>query len=628
VTLQLLRFRDYELDPGRFELRRAGHRIRLERKPLELLILLAEKQGQLVGREEIIERVWGKDFFFDAERGVNNAIRKIRAALNDDPERPRFVETVLGKGYRFASDVESIASAPAPRESPPESSRPEAVASPWNSRLRRALVVSGGLLVLIVAAAWGLFRWRERAPSASVQIHSIAVLPLENLSGDASQEYFADGMTDALITDLAQIRDLKVISRTSAMQYKGARRPLREIARALDVDAVVEGSVSRSGNRVRITAQLIAARTDKHLWADSYERELKDVLILQDDVARDVAKEIRVRVTPQVQARLSRSRPVNPEAYEAYLKGVYFWNKRDRAGLESAIEFFNRAIAADPGYAPPYAGLAQSYVPLSYFGYLRGTDARPKVIAAAGKALELDESLAEAHTTLGSAKSFYDYDWEGAEKEFRRAIELNPNYATAYTWYAQLLSSEGRHEQALAENKRGLQLDPVSLINNAGWGYRLYRLRRYDDAVSALKDALQLDPSFYSTHWNLGLAYAEQKKFAAAISELQKAEALSQQNALVLGALGYVYAMSGDNGRARAVLRALQNQSRTRYVDPYAFAVVYVGLGDKDKAFAWLEKASDDRDCHVTFLDAEPMLDSLRSDPRFHGLLRRMNLSR
>jgi len=488
----------------------------------------------------------------------------------------------------------------------------------------------GGLVTAVAAAfaVLGAVRLLERVRGAVAMptFRSLAVLPLENLSGDPSQEYFADGMTDALITDLAQIGELKVISRTSVMRYKRTKEPLPEIARALDVDAVVEGSVSRSGNRVRVTAQLIAARTDKHLWADSYERELKDVLIMQDEVAKDVAREIRVRVTAQEQARLSRSRPVDPEAYEAYLKGLYFWNKRDKAGLEKAIEFFNRSIAADPSYAPPYAGLAQSYVPLSYFGYLRGTDARPKVIAAIGKALELDESLAEAHTALGAAKSFYDRDWRGAEKEFRRAIELNPNYATARTWYSQILASESRHDEAVAESKRALELDPVSLIINAGWGHRLYRARRYDEAVSALNVALELDPNFYSTRWNLGMAYAQQKKFDAAIRELQKAEALSQQNALVLGGLGYAYAISSDKNQARAVLRSLENQASTQYVDPYAFAVVYAGLGDKDKGFMWLERANEDRDCWIVFLNAEPMLDSLRSDPRFSSLSRRLGL--
>ena len=441
-------------------------------------------------------------------------------------------------------------------------------------------MIYGALLALVVAAVWTWYHWRVGSGSQASQIHSLAVLPLANLSGDPAQEYFADGMTDELITEIAQVGSLHVTSRTSSMRLKATAKTTQEIARELNVDAILEGSVARAGGRVRITAQLIDARTDKHVWASAYETELKDVLEMQDAVARDVVKQIRLRLTAPEQERLSRSRPVNPVAHEAYLKGLYHWNKRDRRGLEKAIEYFNQAIAKDPNYAPPYALLAQSYIALNYFGFMRGTEARSKAAPALTKALELDDSLAEAHAVLGAAKSLYDYDWEGAEKEFQRAIELNPSYATAHHWLAQLLSVESRHDQALAESKRALELDPLSLIINASYGHRLYWARRYDEASAQLSHpTLELDPNFPTTHWYLGLVYAQQKKFPAAIRELQTAENLfHDENTLVLGGLGYAHGASGNTAQAHAILRRLERRPRDEYVDPYAFALVYVGL--------------------------------------------------
>ncbi|HYL13744.1 MAG TPA: winged helix-turn-helix domain-containing protein [Terriglobales bacterium] len=615
------------LDVSRYELTVGGRRARLERQPMELLILLVQRKGQLVKREDIVKKLWGDDVFVDIDGGINHVIRKIRSALHDNPDHPRYLETVVGKGYRFIGEVEVAGAAPGNRDSPSGAgSSPAAVAL---RRSRYTPLVYGALLTLVVIAAWTWYHWRGGSSSQAGQIHSLAVLPLANLSGDPAQEYFADGMTDELITEIAQVGSLRVTSRTSALRYKATAKTAPEIARELHVDAILEGSVARAGERVRITAQLIDARADKHLWASAYETEPKDVLGMQDAVARDVAKQIRLRLTAPEQERLSRAHPVNPEAHEAYLKGLYHWNKRDRRGLEKAIEYFNQAIAKDPDYAPPYAGLASSYVPLTYYGYLRGTDTRSKVAATLAKALELDDSLAEAHAVLGTAKIFYDYDWEGAEKEFLRAIELNPSYSQAHSWYAQLLSAESRNDQALAEGKHALELDPLSLAISAGQGNRLYWARRYDEASAHLSHAaLELDPNFPITHWYLGMVYAQQKKFQAAIRELEAAENLYHgENTLVLGGLGYAYGASGDTAQAHGILRHLERRARDEYVDPYAFALVYVGLKNKDKAFAWLEKAHEDRDCLIAFLNAEPALDDLRTDPRFQDLLRRTGLA-
>ena len=560
--------------------------------------------------------------------------RTVVPAARLNPDVPLELERIITKclekdrnlRYQHASEVRSdLQRLKRDTESghiPIATNRVPHVRASWQSLIA---VVAGLVILIVVGLRAGRFgQWLR--PVAVRPIESLAVLPLQNLSGDPAQEYFADGMTEELITDLGQISSLRVISRTSVMQYKGAHKPLPEIARELHVDGVVEGSVIRMGNRIRITAQLIRAPTDAHLWAKSYERDLGDALALQDEVARAIADEIRVRLTPEQQSRLSGSRHVNPEAHDAYLKGLFYWNKRDRADLEKAIGFFNQAIMIDPNYALPYAGIAQSYIPLTYFGYVRGNDVRSTVTTALTKALELDDSLAEAHTALGSAKHFYEYDWVGAEREFKRAIQLNPNYATAHQWYAQMLGCEDRGEEALAEHKRALALDPLSLIIISGTGHRLYRLRRYEDAATALRNAVEMDNNFPSPHWNLGLVYAQQKDFVAAIRELQKADTLFQGDPLVLGALGYTYAGSGDSIRARMVLLRLENQARQQYVDPDAFALVYVGMGNKDKAFEWLRRAIDDRQGWVTFIKAEPILDSLRSDPRFEDLLRRMNL--
>lgn len=392
-----LHFRDYELDPDGFELSRAGHRLRLERKPMELLILLAEKQGQLVKREEIIEKIWGKDFFFDAENGINNAIRKIRSALNDNAEHPLFVETSLGKGYRFIAPVERVLE-------PGASPSLELRAIPQERtvlRSRRAWVPALGVTALIAAAfALNIAGIRTRIlPRGVPPIHSIAVLPLENLSGDINQEYFADGMTDALITDLAQISSLRVISRTSAMHYKGSHQPLPEIAKELNVDAVVEGSVTRSGNRVRITAQLLEARSDRHLWAKAYDRDVREIVSLQQEVADSIVSEIQPKLRPEGRASVNRERRVNPDAYDDYLRGMYFWHKFTEPGMRQAQEYFEKSVQKDPSYALGYAWLANTYGQLGdYVGPRKEFMLKSKETSQ--KALQLDDNVAVAHGAL------------------------------------------------------------------------------------------------------------------------------------------------------------------------------------------------------------------------------------
>ena len=608
----------FEADARSLELRKQSRRVRIQQQPLQILLILLERAGEVVTREELRHALWPADVNVDFDRSLNKAFVKLRDALDDSATSPRFIETLPRVGYRFIAAVEA-----APPVTPPTIIDTKPVEPPAR-RFHRLLVFAIPSAVVIALLLLGI--WFRTGNESGAPIRSLAVLPLENLSGAPGQDYFADGMTDELITEFAQVGSLRIISRTSVMQYKATRKTIPEIGKELGVDAVLEGSVARSGNRVRITAQLIDARSDKHLWANRYEGEFRDVLAMQDAVARDVVEKIRLRLSVEQAARLNRSRPVNPAAHEAYLKGLYFWNKRTRDGLQKALAFFNQSIAVDPNYALPYAGIAQAYIPLTYFGEVRGTEARGKVMEAVTKALALDDSLAAAHTALGSAKSFYDYDWEGAEREFLRAIALDPNYATGRLWYAQLLGAEGRTGEALEEGKRALTLDPLSLVVNAGWGHRLYRARRFDDAATFLNSvALELDPDYPVTHWTLGFVYIQQKKFPAAIAELRRALAL-QSNPLFEGTLGYAYAQSGDRSGAMNELTRLENMARTRYVDPYAFAMIYAGLGDRDRAFERLQNASDDRDGFVTFVNCEPMLDSLRSDPRFGALLAKMGL--
>jgi serine/threonine protein kinase/Tfp pilus assembly protein PilF len=435
---------------------------------------------------------------------------------------------------------------------------------------------------------------RARRGPSTKRIHVLAVLPLENLSRDPSQDYFADGMTEVLIANLARIGALKVISRTSVMRYKGARKGLPEIAQELKADAVIEGSVLQSGNRVRITAQLIHAATDQHLWAESYERDLRDVLALQSEVAQAVAREVEVKVTPQERVRLATTRTVNFEAYQLYLKGRYFWNKRTEQDLRKSIGYFHQAIDLDPSYALAYSGLADCYSLLGWdlFGALPPREALPIAKAAALKALEIDDTLADAHNSLAWIQFAFDWNWPGAECGFKRALELNPGHATAHHWYAEYLLAMGRQEEAIAEIKQAQELDPLSLIISSVVGWVFYYARQYDQAIAQCLKTLEMAPDFSIGHWILGRVYEQQSQFEKAIAELEKAVALSTSSPFALGSLGHAYAVSGKTSEARKVLEELMETSTRRYVSPYSIATIYAGCGESDLAFRCLRSSS------------------------------------
>ena len=456
------------------------------------------------------------------------------------------------------------------------------------------------------------------------RVRSIAVLPLENLSHDPEQEYFADGMTEALIAGLAKIGALRVISRTSVMRYKGARVPLPEIARALNVDAVMEGSVLRHGNRVRITTLLIEAATDRNLWAETYERELGDIFALQSEVAQAVAGEIRVKLTPHEAATLAGGRAVDPQAYHAYLKGRYHWEKRSEEGLKRALEYFHEAIERDPTYALAYVGLADYYITLGNFSLMSSQECYPKGKAAAKKALQTDPGSAEALTTLAVIQGSYEWDREGAEASFRRAIELNPNYATAHHWYADHLVSLGRFDEGIAEGGRALKLDPLSLVINADLGGYLFYARRYDEALEQVRKMLDLDPSFASAVRQLGGVYEQMGRYDEAIAEFEKTRQLTGGATYSLTALAHAYALAGRTQDARRMLAELAEVAKRKFVSSYGLAAVHVALGEVDRAFEWLERGFEEHDRALIWLKVAPRFDALRGNARLQEMLRRV----
>jgi TolB-like protein/Tfp pilus assembly protein PilF len=495
---------------------------------------------------------------------------------------------------------------------------------------RRLWLAPGGIvalaLLIVIVVGLPILFWRSRSRSAPQGIRSLAVLPLENLSGDASQNYFADGMTDELITDLAQISALRIISRTSVMVYKGARKPLPQIARELNVDAVVEGTVLRSGDQVRITAQLIEASTDKHLWSQSYEGELRDTLALQSRVASAIADQIRISLTPQEQAALKNVKVVNPEAYESYLKGRYFWNKRTADGLKVALAYFEQAIEEDPKYAQAYSGLADTYALLGdwQYGVMTPREAFPKAKAAAIKALELDSTLGEAHNSLAFVLDGFDWDLDAGGKEFQRAIELSPGYATAHHWYAWHLSLLGRFDEAIVEMRKAENLDPLSLIINADLAELLGLAHSYDEAIRQSLKTIEMDPNFALAHNQLAQAYLQKHMYAEAVAELQKAVKLSGDSPTCMANLARAYVASGRRSEAVKLLDDLKKRSNPGYSNASEIAMVYASLGDADQAMNWLEKGFEERFNPGVLL--RPGFDPLRSDPRFQNLLRRVGL--
>jgi len=614
----LLRFGIFDLDPKSGELRKAGVEINLPPQPAIVLVLLATRAGQLVTREELRQQIWGKETFVDFEHGLNSCIKQIRAALDDHPDAPRYIETRPRRGYRFIAPVQQV-SVVSSEELPGSARRIGA--------RRFSIAIVALVLALLATGYVARFASPRHTVSPADKI-MLAVLPFENLTGDARQEYLSDGLTEEMITQLGRMHPerLGVIARTSAMQYKKARKRTDEIGRELGVAYLLEGSLRRAGDHVRVSAQLIQVRDETHLWAESYERDLRDILALQKDVAQAIAREIDLKLTPQQQARLARARPVDPRAYEFYLKGRYFWNKRSEEGYTRAIDYFEQAIARDPAYARAYAGLADAYALLGSMpnAELPRSEAMPRARAAALKAIELDEGLADAHTSLAFVLMHFDWDWPAAQREFARALELNPGYATAHHWYAFWLMAQGRAEEALLEIRVAQRLDPLSLIINTDVGEMLYYGRRYDETIEQARRALEMESGFALAHRLLGWGYLAKRQFAPAIEQLGTTARLSGGQLDQLAVLGLAYAEAGRRAEARKVLHQLEQASQQRPDIAHSMALVLAGLGEKDQAFARLEQAYREHDGSLILLKVNPLLDPLRSDARFQDLVRRV----
>jgi TolB-like protein/DNA-binding winged helix-turn-helix (wHTH) protein/Tfp pilus assembly protein PilF len=642
TSARIVRFGIFEVDLNTLELRKHGLRLKLPEQPFHILAMLLERPGEIITRDELRNRLWQTDTFVDFDHGLNNAVLRLREVLGDSSDNPRFVETIPRRGYRFIAHVEEFFPTPlvpvhesaanqvigAPA-APPESATDPPKGSPPLSMQRRIAVGVVGLLVILIAGVIAARYFTTRNSNsvlAGKQTTSLVVLPLENLSGDQEQDYFADGMTDELIANLAKIRSLRVISRSTAMAYKHTRKPLSEIANELHVDAVVEGTVLRVDQRVRITAELVQVSTDHHLWAETYESQIGDVLALQNRVSSAIVNEIRINLSPQDRERLARNPAIAPEAYENYLKGRFYWNKRTDENLNKAIAYFSQATAQDSHYALAYAGLSDCYsiVGATIFGSMPVSEAAPKAREAARRALEIDPTLAEAETPLATLKFNYDWDWSGSEDDFQHAIQLNPSYATAYQRYSLFLMAMGRFQDGFNQINKARELDPLSISINFSLGWRLYLARQYDRAIAQLRNTLEMDPSYELPHLVLGQAYEEKGTFDLAIPELQKAVELSHGTPLMVSALAHAHARAGNKEEAEKLLAQLERDAKTKYVSPYYFAIVYLGLGDNEQAMNWLEKAFADRSNGLVFMRVEPELDRLRSNPRFLALQQRL----
>lgn len=606
----VIRFGPFELDLGPGELRKHGLKTRLQQQPFRVLALLLEHPGEVVTREELRQAIWPADTFVDFNEGLDATIYKLRNTLGDSSEKPRFVETLPRRGYRFIAPIEEV--------------RPKTI------RVRNLLTLAGVLTAVVLVLLFGLnlagTRDRLLRRTSNKRIRSLAVLPLQNLSGDPSQEYFVDGMTEALTTDLGKIGALRVISRTSAMQYKGTRKALPEIGRELNVDAVVEGAVLRSGERVRITTQLVETSSDRHLWAETYERDLRDVLVLQDELALTIAKQIQVKLSVDEQTRLATAHSVDTEALEAYLQGREEWNNWTEESSKKSIQYFEQAVRKNPAYAPAWAGISDSYMLLHIFGaqsqaFSPRQETFQKAKTAALKALELDPSLSEAHVSLASVLLF---QWTAAERELQRAIALNPSNAMAHQWYGYLLSALGRFDEAIAEMQRALELDPLSSNKQNSLGATFYRAARYDEALAHFREVPDADVNSAYRHFRMAAIYERKGMQKEAVAEMLTALRIKHQNELAATVQGK-FTSSGYSSAKRTFLWGDLRENQRQVKDallPLAVTIAgdYALLGQKRNAFEWLEKAFREREHDLMYLKVDDRFEALRSDPRFQNL--------
>jgi TolB-like protein/DNA-binding winged helix-turn-helix (wHTH) protein len=634
VSSPVYRFGDFQLDCGAFELLRKGHSVRVERKPMELLILLASRPGQLVTRTEIAGRLWSSEVFVDTEHGINTAVRKLRYLLRDDPETPQFIQTVTGRGYRFIAQIATVEpeSTPLPptsevqQQSGSDSANPSQ-SKPLAARRRPAIVwlIGFGLVFVLAAAvllAFDAGGWRDRFFPRTSRIEALAVLPLGNLSNDPTQEYFSDGMTDAITTELGMLGGPRVISRQSTMQFKGSKASLQEIARKLNVDGVIEGTVERFGDRVRISVRLTKADPERQLWADEYDRDIRDVLAVQADIARAVAREVRVKLSQEEKRSLGSRRPVDPQAHKEYLQGLY---DADRSNYDAAIAHLKNSIQRDPTFAPAYAALADTY-----FWQGHPENNGPSVVtvlplarAAAEKALQLDPSLGQTHLVLGELATA-DYNWGEAEAQYKEAIRLDPSCSECHHQYGALCQSQGRHDAAIAEVEKAVELDPLSPGLRNQLGLVAVTSRNYQEAITQFE-------SLHQDAWipPLATSYMELGRFPEALAATRKCEN-SDPGEWCLIVRANIYSRWGKKAEAEKILDQFRKTAHQRYVFPSTFFRLYQAVGDKEQALYWLERAYQEKDpslfwLRFDWLSVDPSGEILRSEPRFLAVYRKLN---
>jgi TolB-like protein/DNA-binding winged helix-turn-helix (wHTH) protein/Flp pilus assembly protein TadD len=612
----IVHFGIFQLDLKARELHKGGVKVKLQEQPFRVLALLVDRAGQVVTREELQQKVWPTDVYVGFDQGLNNAIKKVRDALGDSADNPRFIETVDRHGYRFVAPVSAALGRPSERR------------GHFGLRSLRNTALIGLATASLIAAlaywAWHGSAVRDRTSSEKV---ILAVLPFDNLSRDPDQEFFSDGLTEEMIAQLGKLNPerLTVIARGSVAKYKGSSLDVNQIGRELHADYLVQGSVRRASDRVRITVQLIQARDQTDLWAESYDGELKDMLTLQDSVSRTIASQIHIALRPGEQSRLPSRANLDPEAYEAYLKGRYYWNKRTADGLQKALIYFQQAINRDPLYGAAYSGLADCNSGLTWHGFKSPAEALPKANAAALKAVEIDPQSAEAHASLGLVLN-HRWDWAAAQGEFKRALQLDPRYANAHHWYGDNLSVMGRHDEALLEAKQALALDPLNLMIGTWVGLRYYLARKYELAIEQGRNTVELDANFAAAHLLLGESYVQMGLHEQGLAELQTAASLSGNSPLYLAQVAVADALAGRKPEALQIIAELESISSNRYVSPYGLAQIHAALNDKEQTFKWLQIAYDDRAVWMSYLAVDPVFDGFRSDQRFRYLLRRINL--
>jgi TolB-like protein/DNA-binding winged helix-turn-helix (wHTH) protein/Flp pilus assembly protein TadD len=629
----ILRFGPYELRPHARELYKHGVKVRLRPQPFQVLHILVEHPGEVVTREELHKQLWPSDTFVDFEHGLNTSVKELRGVLGDSATEPRYIETLPRLGYRLMVPVD--VDAPPINQttaSPGAASENLAGKGISHDRMPQVLILRRwpvllGISIVLIAALGAYFQWsRSRArPQPSSRRLMLAVLPFENLTGDSGQDYLSDGMTEEMIAQLGRLdpEHLGVIARTSVMHYKQSHEPLEQIGRELGVQYVLEGSVRRDAEKVRISAQLIQVRDQTHVWARQYDRELSNLLALQGEIAQEIAGGIQLTLGDAKHID-STHQPKSYEAYDLYLRGLYFWNKRTPQGFQRAVDYFQQAIEKDPNYARAYAGLADSYVLMNAYSAVSPREFMPKARAAALRAVELDERLAEAHASLAVIAQNYDWDWQTVEKEYRRAIELDPNYPTAHHWYAESLALEGRFDEAFVEIERARQLDPLSLIIATDYGAILYFSRQYDRAIEQFRAVLEMEPNFPRAHMLVN-AYVEKGMYAEALADMEKWRRI-EDTPWNWAMLAYAYGRSGQPVEARHALEKLEELNRRAKTGALLIALAHIGMGDKEEAIAWLQKAYGDHSIS-TALKVDPIFDPLRSDPRFQELVRRVGLA-